>query len=363
MSIENIYRISFKSRLIAAREMAGYSMQELGDKAGLSKQAISKFENGILSPSSDAVIRLANAMNLSEDYFFKEEGAEPNITLASISLREKKKLILNEFEIIKKDTVDYIMREIELEKIADNKLYFKNPIADLSIKSQKDAEKAAKQLRKKWNLGNVQIPNVVDLLENKGIKVYEVERSENFEGFAAWAGTIPVIVINKAIKEVTRIRFTTLHELGHLVLQFIENLDEKTIERLCDTFSGELLFPTEAVIIEFGGKRTKISIEELKNIKEKYGFSISAIILSALKSNIIDSETYDDWKRNYNQWYNEKRDFGKYSGSEKPQRFNKLLYTCLIEGRISLGKASVLAKINEGELKKHFHSLERYNIN
>jgi len=314
--MDNIKSLNnFSSRLSIARDMAGLTMQELADKSGLSKQAISKFESSHLRPSSDAIIKLANALNTTQEFFF-EETAETNIVLASISHREKRKIILDEFEAIKNDTSNYIIRLLELEKIADSKQEFKNPIADMNIGTRKDAEKAAKQIRKKWNLGAVQIPNVVELLEGRGIKVFEVERSENFEGFAAWAGKIPVIVINSAIKEITRVRFTTMHELGHIVLQFVEELSEDTIERLCDAFSGELLFPKETIVIEFGYKRTKVTIEELKHLKEKYGISVSAIMFSAYQADIIDNETYSRWKMYYKQWFAEGKDFGKFSSAE-----------------------------------------------
>jgi Zn-dependent peptidase ImmA (M78 family)/DNA-binding XRE family transcriptional regulator len=353
---------NFSSRLSIAREMAGLTMQELADRTDLSKQAISKFENGLLSPSSSSIIKLAAALKTSQDFFF-EETAETDIVLASISHREKRKIILDEFEAIKSDTSNYIFRFLELEKIAGNKQEFKNPISEMSIETRKDAEKAAKQIRKKWNLGNVQIPNVVELLESKGIKVFEVERSENFEGFAAWAGKIPVIVINSAIKEITRVRFTTMHELGHIILQFVDDLGEDTIERLCDAFSGELLFPEEAIIIEFGQKRTKVTIEELKYLKEKYGMSISAIMVSAQQAGVIDFETLSLWRMYYKQWYNEGKDFGRFASVETPQRFNKLLSSCLVEDKISLGKASVLAGVKEGVLKKRFNSLEKHQAN
>ncbi|HQQ95013.1 MAG TPA: ImmA/IrrE family metallo-endopeptidase [Bacteroidia bacterium] len=363
MTSENIKMNVFPTRLAAAREMAGLSQQALANLSALSKQAISKFENGHLKPSGDAVTKLAGALHKPEDYFFQQVNEGSAIRLVSIALREEINVIQEEFDLIKKDTEDYLFRLIELEKIADSKQEFKNPIEDLQIETRKDIQKAVKQLRKKWNLGNIQIANVVTLLEAKGIKVYEVERSEQFNGFAAWAGRIPIIVINSGIKEVTRVRFTALHELGHIVLNFIDELDNETIERLCDAFSGELLFPQEAIVIELGRSRTKITIEELKYLKEKYGISVLAIMFSAYKAAVIDLDTYRRWKMYYNQWMAEEKDFGKFASEERPQRFNRLLFGCLIEDRISIGKASVLAKMKEGDLKKRFHSLEKQHMN
>lgn len=346
----------FSSRLKAVREMRGLTLQSLASLSGLSKQAISKFENGHLRPSSDAVIKLSNSLNVTEDFFFDSKSIEQTINLVSISHREKRKIILDEIEDIKREAIDHIVNYIELEKLSNSRQEFKNPIADIIIQTKRDVERAVKQLRKKWNLG-FQIHNVVELLEDKGVKVYEVSRSDNFEGFSAWAGKIPVIVINSAIKEATRVRFTTMHELGHIVLQFDE-VDEESIERLCDVFSGELLFPKDAIIIEFGANRTKVTIDELKYIKEKYGISVLAIMYSSVQAGVISWDTYRSWKACYNQWFAEDKDFGKYSVNEVPKRFNRLLSGCIMENRISLGKASVLAGMKEGELKRKFQSLE-----
>lgn len=347
----------FASRLIAAREMACLTMQELADKSNLSKQAISKFENGQLNPSEEAIFKLAKALNLNPDFFYKEDYIDLELKLASVSLREKKKVVSEEFEIIKRDTIEYVFRLIELERIANCKNDFKNPIEDFIIKTLSDIKLAIKILRKKWNLGNVQISNVVGLLESKGILVYQVNRSENFEGLSAWAGKMPIIVINSAIKKVTRIRFTALHELGHILLNFFEEVDEEQKEKLCDAFSGEILFPNEVIVVEIGAKRTNISIEELRYLKEKYGISILAIIYATYRANVIDLETYHKWKKNYEDWYKKNEDFGKYISNEEPQRFNNLLMNCLVEEKISYGKAASLAKIPESILKRKFHLL------
>ena len=351
----------FANKLKILRTMDGLSMQDLADKSGLSKQAISKYENGELTPSSDAVIKLAKALNVPQDYFYNpDSSAAPKITLASVALREKEKVLVDEFELIKKDTVDYLVRHLELETLSATSPEFINPIEDIEIRSFKDVEKAAKVLRKKWKLGTVPIASVVDLLESKGIRIYEVFRSDKFEGAAAWAGKVPVIIINSTIKEMTRIRFTALHELGHILLKFFGEPSVDHIERFCDSFSGELLFPREAVVVEFGNTRTKVSVQEFKSIKEKYGISVMAIIITASKAGVIDQKTYNLWKTYYKQWYANNEDFGTYPVKEQAKAFYKMLYNCLIEDKISLGKAAMLSRTKESILKRQMQPFGQY---
>lgn len=336
-------------------------MQELAEKTALSKQAISKYESGQMKPSSEVLIKLREALEVDVDYFFpKDESGLPIINLERVTLREKDKIDDNELEAIKKDTIDYLLRVLELEKIMDVKEEFKNPVADFEIRSAKDVEKAAKKVRKKWGLGNAPITNVVELLETNGIKVHNVERSEKFEGFSAWAGKIPIVVLNSLIKEATRIRFTALHELGHIVLEFVDELTEDDIENLCNAFSGELLFPSEVIVVEFGPNRSRFSIVELKHIKLKYGISIQAILLAARKAAILNRESYISCKAEYDTWFKAKADFGTYTLVETPQRFKQLLFSSLAEKKIPISKAAQLCRMKEGAFKKKF-STELFN--
>ena len=67
-----------------------------------------------------------------------------------------------------------------------------------------------------WNIGSDGIINVIDLLEEHGIKVIEIDAPESFDGLSSMVNDLyPVIVLNKAFSS-ERKRFTALHELGHL---------------------------------------------------------------------------------------------------------------------------------------------------
>ena len=56
-----------------------------------------------------------------------------------------------------------------------------------------------------------------------------------------------------------RIRFTALHELGHLFLD-IGHLPEKEQEKYCNRFAGAMLIPKSKMEEEMGVKRKKIFI-------------------------------------------------------------------------------------------------------
>ncbi len=61
-------RVGLGEHIKALRKEAGWSQAELGDKVGTDSQRISRYENGRITPSLDAIVRIAQAFNVSLDY-------------------------------------------------------------------------------------------------------------------------------------------------------------------------------------------------------------------------------------------------------------------------------------------------------
>lgn len=56
------------NRLKLARKTLGLSTRELALKVGVSAQAISKYERGLMAPSNSILSKLAKALNTTEGY-------------------------------------------------------------------------------------------------------------------------------------------------------------------------------------------------------------------------------------------------------------------------------------------------------
>lgn len=67
-------------RLMRARKHEGLSMQELGDKVGMSKQAIDKYEKGKIKFTTEKLMKFGKALNKKLDYFL---GKRPLIEIDS----------------------------------------------------------------------------------------------------------------------------------------------------------------------------------------------------------------------------------------------------------------------------------------
>lgn len=349
------------NRVKQLRMQNNLSQKDFAERTGFSFSYIQKFEEGKRKMNTNHLVRFSKVLNVNPFDIIDTERSSYDLQdslsfeIRNIEYREKKSYSFN----YEKDIIDSISSDflslIELENILDEKEKFKNPIEDLNISNREDVESAVKILRKKWKLGSSPIHDVVYFLENKGIKVFEVTKHYDFIGFSGWAGDIPIIVLNVINNNLSRRRFTALHELAHLVLSFEFEDDKELVERLCNHFAGAMLLVEDAVEKYFSNiYNGGITLRELKMIKLIYGISIQAIILRVKSLNYIDWDTYHRWKDEYHRWVDSDDDLGEYQGIEKPVRFFNLLARA-VNGKvqkITLVKAAELTRMTTTQLKE-----------
>ncbi|MDP4227919.1 MAG: XRE family transcriptional regulator [Bacteroidota bacterium] len=344
----------FSKRLKSARILAALSQDELVEKMGniVSKNAISKYEKGEMMADGSILLALAKALNVKPDYFFRPFTIE----IEKVEFRKKQNLYVKHVNSIKQTVTDILERYLEVEQFLNIESSFTNPITGIKITSLTDVENAATKVRYAWNLGLKALPNVIDLLEGKEIKVIEIDAPNEFDGLSGWAdGRIPIIVINKNYN-VERKRLTALHELGHLIMALSGDITDKDKEKLCFQFAGAVLLPETTFKTEIGESRSHISISELIAIKETYGISIQAIMARAKDLEIINKFQFV----NFRKWISRNRTeegLGEYRGQEQVFRFKQLIYRAAAEEVISLSKAANLSNQKLAEFRKEFIAL------
>lgn len=346
----NIMEKLFAQRLYNARKMAGFSMDQLATNSGLSKNAISRYEKGVMKPDSSNLIKLAKALNVKIDYFFRSSAVE----LHNVEFRKKAKLNKGQVESIKYRVLDHVERYLELENILAINTSFSNPLKKHVVNTFADAETAAELLRDKWNLGYNPIPLVIEMLEDNHIKVVEVDEAMEFDGLSSMIDNkIPVIVVNKNFP-IERKRFTLLHELGHLLMNLPKDISEKDKEKVCHRFAGAFLIPQRLFVSEFGARRKKILLEELSSIQQEWGLSIPAIMQRAKDLGILSADQLKQFyiKCNMNAGFKERVNESRYYSREESFRFFQLLYKGIAQELVSLSKASALSNKPLDKLKK-----------
>jgi Zn-dependent peptidase ImmA (M78 family)/DNA-binding XRE family transcriptional regulator len=352
-------------KLRKLREERDMSLSHLGGMSGVSRQSMHRYEQNAKTPSSSTILEISKALNVHPSYFFS--SVNDNVQITNIRFRDEDMITHMRSKLLEIESTckSYISNLIELQFLLDDVIKFENPLKGLKISNAKDVERAAKKLRSKWNLGNAPIYNTTEMIEGNGVLVIEVTTEEKFTGLTGTANEeIPFIVINSNCNESTRKRFTLLHELGHVVLEFTEQLKDEVIEKLCNHFAGAILLVDDTLQHELGKNRTTISLKELREIKEKYGVSIQSIIIRAKATGYISEKTSNNWWDSYQQWYKESADsseFGNYKSDERAKLFDSLILRGLNEKRITWGKAARLKDTKVDILKSRLNELE-FNV-
>lgn len=343
----------FGMRLHSARKMAGMSMAALAREAGavVSKQAISKYEKGQINPSSEVLLALAGALNVKVDYFFRSS----KVSIAGLKFRKKSRLSKKAEDQIKYQTIDFLQKYLELENILNIPSGFDNPISDNQIRGYEDIERAAEEIRREWLLGEGPVPHLIELLEDRGFKVFEVDEFEHFDGLSGFVEgmDVPVIAVYSD-SDLVRKRFTVAHELAHLLLDFSE-VEKKSTEKLCHAFAGALLLPADIMREELGEKRNKITEWELKKLKGIFGISMQAIMARALRLQIISENMYRSFCIFASKKGWRKKEPGRYEGREVANRFKQLVYHAAAEQVISFSKAAELLNKSVSEFEREVH--------
>jgi transcriptional regulator with XRE-family HTH domain len=86
---EGLPPMGLGERVRQLRKEMGWSQAELGDKIGTDSQRVSRYENGRISPSVDAAVRIAEAFNVSLDYLLVEGVARRPLHVAEDSLGDR----------------------------------------------------------------------------------------------------------------------------------------------------------------------------------------------------------------------------------------------------------------------------------
>ena len=340
----------FAQRLKSARIMKGFSMDALCDVMGhmVSKQSLSKYENAKMLPDSTVLIALSKALEVSVDYLFRPYQIE----MPSIEFRKKSKLKVTEVDSIKEKVRDRIERYFEIENMLDINTEFKVDFSNIVVQRAEDVKALALRLRSEWNLGEDAIGNIISILEDNEVKVIELTASTEFDGLSGYVNhSFPIIVLNNNFTA-ERKRFTALHELGHLLLNFDPSLSQNEKESYCNLFANEMLISGKQFIRQIGSSRKDISMLELIPLQKQFGISIDALMYKAKELNVISEQRYRTYciKKNGNPVLKGMANECRYS-NEYSDRFERLIYRAVASEVISYSKAAALLGTPVHELK------------
>ena len=157
-------------RIKSARLYNGLTVEELAEKVGVSKQAISQYENNLVELPLEKVFILSNALNFPIDYFTSkhEQSVEIGTTYFRSLLRTNSKARKQQETRLEHLGVIYSFLN----------QYIDFPALNLpTFDSELTPKEAAIALRKYWRIGSAPIDNITHLLEENGILITLLETS------------------------------------------------------------------------------------------------------------------------------------------------------------------------------------------
>ena len=342
----------FPIRLRNARKMRGMSLKKLSEKmAGeVSANALAKYERGEIFPSSKVMIRLASALELRIDDFFRPITVP--VDLECIKYRKRASLGKKEIEAINYYASSELEKYIEVENLSGELKNFAINYFDTPVKDDNDALSIAARFRKDFSLGDSPIATPIELLETEGVKIIEVDACKKFDGNSFTCGNVFVVVLNKNFTP-ERKRLSLFHEVGHKIMRFQEGADE---ERLCNIFANEVLLPTEVFIEKIGKIRKDISLIELKDIQCQFGISVEAMMVKARQANIISQNRYTSFYKykNSSKQFRENVEKSVFQ-DEHCKRFERLAFKLLANEVITESKCASLLGCSVQEVRENLN--------
>lgn len=340
-------------RIRLARSKAGLSLRELSTamRGRVTAQAIGKYERGEDVPSSGVLMALAGALDVSVAYLLDTQGIE----LTGVEFRTKASTTHRDRAHVESEVLEWIERYLQVEAALDlDSMQWHSPFSESrKLRGVDDVERLASDVREAWKLGIDPIPNMTELLEEKGLKVLVADLPDRVSGFTCLVGQpgggkLPVIVVNRLFS-LERRRLTLVHELAHRLID-PNSLSDKDEEKAATMFGGALMMSREHLLREVGKHRNALGYRELIGLKRLYRVSGAALLMRLRQLGVISESTLvyafqglaRGWRTQEPEPLEPEADRGQW---ERPRRFERLCYRALAEGLISMSKAAELLRL------------------
>lgn len=244
---------------------------QLAKELDVTSRSLQNYETGASAPDLELLARIAKLLKFPQRFFFIDEDM-PEIKEHAVSFRKLSKMT----DGMKSCAFAAGALAFKVNQWIEDR--FSLPQADLPNLSDLGPEEAAATLRRAWGLGNAPIPNMVHLLESKGIRVFSLtEETREVDAFCTWYEGKPFVFLN-TIKSAERSRFDAAHELGHLVRDIYTmqhgQVHGPEMERQADAFASAFLMPKESVE---ANQPPAYTIKYMMKLKHHWGVSLAAL--------------------------------------------------------------------------------------
>lgn len=285
------------ARLIEGRLVNVLNQSELAAMVGVSRQAVSSYEQGDKVPDPETMAAIAKALEQPVSFFTTEAPA--NFGPLSMNFFRKTGADTKRRNMACEVYARWFSQAaFTFEAVANFPVVsipsFEPKSTDINRYEDEEIEDIAEQVRVHFGLGLGPISNVVRLMESVGVVMCRMEmEGEKVEAFSFWSGVRPFVFLASDKESGARSRYDAAHELGHLVLHRWVGADEiedkvrlKEIEREADRFAGAFLLPRKSFPNEVYSPRLGAFVD----LKRRWKVSIQAMIYRCKNLGIFDEQ-------------------------------------------------------------------------
>jgi Zn-dependent peptidase ImmA (M78 family)/transcriptional regulator with XRE-family HTH domain len=280
------------------RESRAWSQKKLATESGLSQGYLSKVESGQMDLSGERLAAVADALDSPVELLIDDarvRGLE--ITCLHHRRRRSKMTVA----AAKKVEAVANLTRISVEGLmADAGIAPVDRLARIDLKECGGPPEVARALRTEWGLSDGPIPDMLQVLEDRGVLVVVRPMGSNSQdAVSTWpadADHSPIMIVNSGLSP-DRERFTVAHELGHLVMH---RFPEENQEHEADHFAAEFLVPSEQIRPSLEGLRSG-DFRRLMELKATWKVSIAMLIKRALDIGCISERQYKEFMIRLNQ--------------------------------------------------------------
>lgn len=331
------------------REQAGFSQETLGEQVGVTRQTIAAWERGDREPSLVQLSNIARVLGVSLELLLNKsvQTSEQTVHSAvSLLFRADEPSALTPFvrEHLTRQAADYAQVEALVGEIPALPA-----LRPLEGYNELVVEELAGEVRSWLGVGELSpIADVLALLESKGLKVIPYALPTKVSGFSAYTETWGGVIFVNENHPTERKFFTALHELAHLIFHRHEykgpqsrSRPTEPREKAANHLAGAVLMPRGAVLRELHAYLDRWLPEPLLiDIKLRYGVSLRTILYRAEQAGLIAKHQKGQQLGVLNKRYGLENEPGKLSNPERLNRLERLVYTALIDEKLTTSRAA-----------------------
>lgn len=195
------------------------------------------------------------------------------------------------------------------------------PNIPLETSTPAEVEQVAAAVRSDWGLGLGPIPDLVELLESRGVWVHVLPAPlRDIDAFSAWVAGEPHVFLLPDSRDAEGERLSTAHELGHLIMHVGMTTGDRATEGQAFRFGGAFLVPATTWMAE---APRSTNPEAYVGASQRWRVSVAALIRRSFDLRVLDEGEYRSAMIRLSMG-GHRRDESHLRGSSPPERPGRL---------------------------------------